>query len=70
MIHLTIDPEADVSMKLIEFIETQPFITIVKEPNDETIQALEDAELGKLNRYSSSDELFKKLIRTGSHSDA
>jgi hypothetical protein len=63
MIHLTIDPQTDVALKLIEFLETQPFITIVKEPSEDTIQALEDARQGKLNAYSSSDELFKKLMK-------
>jgi len=63
MIHLTIDPQTDVALKLIEFLETQPFITIVKEPNEDTIQALEDARQGKLNAYDSSDELFVKLMK-------
>jgi len=63
MIHLTIDPQTDVALKLIEFLETQPFITIVKEPNKDSIQALEDARQGRLNEYRSSDELFTKLMK-------
>jgi len=63
MIHLTIDPQTDVALKLIEFLETQPFITIVKEPNKDTIQAMEDARQGRLNEYGNSDELFTKLMK-------
>jgi antitoxin component of RelBE/YafQ-DinJ toxin-antitoxin module len=63
MIHLTIDPQTDVALKLIEFLKTQPFVTVVKEPNEETIQAIEEARQGKLNEYNNSDELFEKLMK-------
>jgi hypothetical protein len=63
MIRLTINPQTDAAMKLIEFLETQPFITIEKEPNEETKQAIKEARQGKLNTYSSTDELFQKLLK-------
>jgi len=66
MIHLAIDPKTDVAMKLIEFLKTQPFITVVEEPNEETIQAIEEARQGKLNEYSNTDELFEKLLKDAS----
>lgn len=63
MIHLAIDPQTDVALKLIEFFETQSFIAVAKEPNKETIQAINDALQGELNEYNSSDELFEKLLK-------
>ena len=63
MIHLAIDPQTDVALKLIEFLKTQPFVTVVKEPNEETLQAFEDARHGKLNEYGSTEELFQKLMK-------
>lgn len=63
MIHLTINPQTEAALKLIEFLETQPFITIEKEPNEETILAIKEARQGKLNAYNNSDELFQKLMK-------
>ena len=43
--------------------ESDDFIIIdeKKTPNNETIQAIKDVELGKINEYNSSEELFSKL---------
>lgn len=43
--------------------ESDDFIIIDEEktPNNETLQAIKDAELGKVNKYNSAEELFDKL---------
>jgi hypothetical protein len=68
MTTITINEHTEKGKSLIEFLrkfEGENFIKIGKDPNRESIPALDkslkEAKEGKVNKYSSVDELFKKL---------
>jgi len=48
---------------LIEIIKHLKYATIIDEttPNASVLKSVEDAESGKVNMYSSTEELFAKL---------
>jgi len=64
---INIDNTKRKGMALLSYLkalsESDDFIIIdeVRTPNDETIQAIKDSELGRVNEYNSSEELFDKL---------
>ncbi len=49
--------------KLVEFLKTTSYAKIVEEniPNDETLEAINAVEEGKVNSYSSAKELISSL---------
>jgi len=68
MTTITINERTAKGKSLIEFLrkfEGENFIKIDREPKSENIPALDkslkEAREGKVNKYKSVDELFKKL---------
>jgi hypothetical protein len=49
--------------KLVEFLKTTSYAKIVEEnlPNEETLEAIDAVEEGKVNSYSSAKELISSL---------
>jgi len=49
--------------KLIEYLKTQPFITIVEEktPSPTLAKSIKEAKSGKTTEYKNTEELFSKL---------
>jgi hypothetical protein len=49
--------------KLIEYLKTQPFVTIVEEktPTASLLKSMKEAESGKTTEYESTEQLFSKL---------
>lgn len=49
--------------KMIEFLKTQKYVTIIEErvPNASLLKSMEEAKTGKTTEYESTEELFSKL---------
>ena len=49
--------------KMIEFLKTQSYVTIIEEktPNASLLKSMEEAREGKTTEYTSTEELFLKL---------
>jgi len=49
--------------KLIEYLKTQPFVTIVEEktPGPTLTKSIKEAKSGKTTEYKNTEELFSKL---------
>ncbi len=64
MTTITINERTKKGKLLLEFLkmtyQNESFVTF-NEPNDETIAAFDDIAKGKVNRYKSSNDLFKSM---------
>jgi hypothetical protein len=49
--------------KMIEYLKTQSYVTIIDEkiPNASLLKSMEEAREGKITEYTSTEELFSKL---------
>ena len=49
--------------KMIEYLKTQSYVTIIDEkiPNASLLKSMEEAREGKTTEYTSTEELFLKL---------
>jgi len=49
--------------KMVELLKTTRYATVIEEnePNDETLEAINAVEEGKVNSYSSAKELISSL---------
>ena len=49
--------------KLVEYLKTQPFVTIIEEkmPSTSLLKSMEEAKSGKTTEYKNTEELFSKL---------
>jgi hypothetical protein len=56
-----IDTKTKQAKKILEFIETLPFVKIHKEPNRRTRKSIEDARKGKTRKAESLEQLFADL---------
>jgi hypothetical protein len=66
MTTIIINESTEKGKSLIEFLrkfEGEKFIHFGNEPNEETIEAINDARSGKLNSFKNSEELFAALKR-------
>lgn len=61
MTYLSIDTKTKQAQKLLELMETLPFVKILEEPNSVTKSAIEDARKGKTKKVNSLDQLFSDL---------
>ena len=61
MTYITIDTAHEQSKSFLAFAETLPFVTVLKEPNTVTIQAMKAAEKKKVTRHKSAKSLIDFL---------
>lgn len=63
MTTVIIDTRTDEAKKMVEFLKTTRYAKVIEkyEPNDETIEAINSVEEGKVNSYSSAKELISSL---------
>jgi len=49
--------------KMIEFLKTQSYVTIIEErtPSASLLKSMNEAKAGKTNEYKSTEQLFSKL---------
>ncbi len=49
--------------KMIEYLKTQSYVTIIEEktPNVSLLKSMEEAKTGKTTEYATTEELFSKL---------
>lgn len=63
MTTIIINERSKGAKKLIEFLKTQPFVTIVEEktPSPTLAKSIKEAKGGKTTEYKNTEELFSKL---------
>jgi hypothetical protein len=63
MTTIIINERSSGAKKLIEYLKTQPFVTIVEEktPSLTLAKSIKEAKSGKTTEYNNTEELFSKL---------
>jgi hypothetical protein len=63
MTTIIINERSQDAKKMIEFLKTQRYVTIIeeKEPTPALIKAIKEARTGKTTEYKSTADLFLKL---------
>lgn len=63
MVTVLIDNKSDEAKKILDFLRSTRYAKVLedKEPNDETLQAIQDVESGKTKQYDSANELINSL---------
>jgi len=63
MTTIIIDDRTASAKKLIEFLKTLSYVTIVEEktPSASLLKSMEEARTGKTTKYESTEQLFSKL---------
>ena len=61
MTTITINEKTIVARKMLEFLKTQPYVTIINEPNADTLKAINEVKAGKVTKCKDSNDLFNKL---------
>lgn len=63
MATVIIDTQSEEAKKILEFLKTTRYAKVVDEkvPNDETLEAMNEVEEGKVNSYSSAKELMAEI---------
>ena len=63
MTTIIINERSKDAKKMIEFLKTQHYVTIIDEktPSASLLKSMEEAEAVQVNEYKSTEELFSKL---------
>ena len=63
MTTIIIDDKSMGAKKIIEYIKTLPYAKIIdeREPNKDTLRAVNEIKTGKTNSYKNTEVLFAKL---------
>jgi hypothetical protein len=61
MVTLMIDDKTIEAKKMLELLLTRPYAKVVKEPNAETLKAMEEARTGKTKEMKNIPEYFNQL---------
>jgi hypothetical protein len=71
MTTVIIDTRSKEAKKMVEFLKTTSFAKVIedKEPNDETVQAMNEVAEGKVNSYKSAKDLMAKLKKNSGVQD-
>lgn len=66
MATVIIDTQSDEAKKMLEFLKTTRYAKVVDEKmlNEETLEAMNEVEEGKVNSYSSAKELMAELKKS------
>jgi hypothetical protein len=65
MTTIVINDRTTDAKKMIEFLKTQSYVTIIEEktPKASLLKSMEEARSGKTTEYESTEKLFSKLRR-------
>ena len=71
MTTVIIDTRSKEAKKMVEFLKTASFAKVIedKDPNDETIQAMNEVAEGKVNSYKSTKDLMASLKKASGVQD-
>ena len=61
MVTLMIDDKTLEAKKMLELLQTRPYAKVIKEPNAETLKAMEEARTGKTKEMKNIPEYFNQL---------
>ncbi len=63
MATVIINTRSKEAKKMVEFLKTTRYAKVIEEsvPNDETLEAINEVQEGKINSYSSAKELISSL---------
>lgn len=63
MTTIIINDRSKDAKKMIEFLKTQNYVTIIEEktPNSTLLKSMEEARAGKTTEYESTEQLFSNL---------
>jgi hypothetical protein len=63
MTTIIIDTRSEEAKKMVEFLKSTRYARVVEEniPNEETLEAIQAVEEGKVKSYSSAKELMSSL---------
>ena len=63
MTTVIINERSQDAKKMIEYLKTQRYVTIIEErkPTPALLKAMEEARTGKVTEYKSADDMFEKL---------
>jgi len=63
MTTIIINERSTGAKKLIEYLKTMPFVTVVEEktPSPTLAKSIKEAKSGKITEYKNTEELFLKL---------
>lgn len=63
MTTIIINDKTTDAKKMIEYLKTQRYVTIIEEktPSASLLKSMEEARTGKTTKYESTEELFSKL---------
>ena len=66
MATVIIDTRSKEAKKMVEFLKTTRFAKVIEEnePNEETIQAMNEVAEGNVNSYKSAKDLMAKFKKT------
>jgi len=65
MTTIIINTRSKEAKKMVEFLKATRYARVIEEsiPNEETLEAIDEVEEGKVNSYSSAKELISSLKR-------
>lgn len=63
MTTIIINDRSTGAKKMIEYLKTQSYVTIIEEktPSASLLKSMEEAKSGKTSEYKSAEQLFSKL---------
>lgn len=65
MTTIVINDRSNGAKKMIEYLKTQSYVTIIEErkPSTSLLKSMEEAKTGKTTEYKSTEQLFSELRR-------
>lgn len=61
MTYFSIDTKSKQAKKMVELLETLPFVKILDDPNATTKQAMDEARKGKVTKHKSAKDMIDSL---------
>ncbi|MHC1776950.1 MAG: hypothetical protein AB9834_16220 [Lentimicrobium sp.] len=71
MATVIIDTRSNEAKKMLEFLKSTRYARVIEEdiPNEETLEAMNEVEEGKVNSYKSAKDVMRKLKKKASVPD-
>jgi D-arabinose 1-dehydrogenase-like Zn-dependent alcohol dehydrogenase len=71
MATVIIDTRTKEAKKMLEFLKSTRYARVIEEdiPNEETLEAMNEVEEGKVNSYKSAKDVMRKLKKKASVQD-
>ncbi len=64
MVYLRIKDNTPAAKKMLEYLKIMPYVEIIEKddiPNEKTLNAIQEAEKGKLKKFKTVKDLMKSL---------